>query len=106
MAGFDAVHVQAGIPQQTVTVHLADIVEGELFFFINRVFVRHVADQRLADQRHIACGAVLTLCVQAVYRLEVGVLQAQLADVGVHQVNECVLAAGHVVGHGHTGVVT
>ena len=46
MAGFDAVDVQAVIPQQAVTVQLADAVESELFLTIDGVLVRYVADQR------------------------------------------------------------
>ena len=106
MAGFDTVNIQAVVPQQTITVQLTDAVKGELFFFIDGVFVRHVADQRLANHRHIACGTVLTISIQAMYGLEVGVFQAKRVDVAVHQANESILAAGDVVGHRHAGIVT
>ena len=75
MAGFDAVNVHAGIPQQAVAVHLANIVKGEFFLFVDRVFIWYIADQRLTNQCHIACGAVLAIGIQTVNGLEVGVLK-------------------------------
>ena len=106
MASFDAVDVQAVVPQQAVTVGLTNAVEGELFLFVDRVLVWHIADQRLTDQRHVTRGAVLTLGVQAVNGLEVAVFQAQGGDVAVHQAHKRVLAARCKIGHGHAGVVT
>ena len=106
MAGFDAVDVQAVIPQQAITVQLADAVESELFLTIDRVFVRHIADQRLANQRHVARRAVLAVSVEAVNGLEMGVFQAEGVDVVVHQADEGILAAGDIVGHRHAGIVT
>ena len=43
---------------------------------MQRVFVRHVADQRTAQQRHVARRAVLPFRIQTVHRQEVGILQA------------------------------
>ncbi len=106
VTGFDAVHIQVGIPQQTVTVHLTDIIEGELFLFIDSILFRHVTDQRLTDQCHITRGAVLTFCVQTMNGLEVGILQTNRFDVVVHQVNERILAASDIVSHRNTGVIT
>ena len=105
MAGFNPVDVQAVIPQQPVAVELTNTVEGKLFFFIDGVFIRDIADQRLADKRHVARGAELTIGIQAVYGLEVGVFQTKGVNVVVHQADEGILAAGDVVGHRHAGVV-
>ena len=106
MTGFDAVNVQAVIPQQAVTVGLTDTVEGELFLFIDRVLIRNIADQRLTNQRHVTCRAVLTVCVQAVYGLEMAVFQTQRVHVAVHQAYEGILATGGEIGHRYAGIVT
>ena len=105
MASFNAVYVQAVIPQQAVTVGLTDAVKGKFLLFIDRVFVRHVADQRLANQRHVARRAVLAVSVQTVHGLEMGIFQAQRGNVAVHQAHKRVLASRNVVGHRHAGVV-
>ncbi len=105
MPGFDAVNVQAVIPQQAVTVGLTDTVKGKFFLFIDGVFVRYVTDQRLANQRHITRRGVLTVSIQAVYGLEVAVFQTQCGNVAVHQANKSVLAARCKVCHRHAGIV-
>ena len=106
MTCFDTVNVQAVIPQQAVTVGLTNTVEGKLFLFIDGVFVRYVADQGLTNQCHITCGAVLTVCIQAVYGLEMAVFQTQRGDVAVHQADEGILATGGEISHCYAGIVT
>ncbi|MNE25603.1 hypothetical protein D3C80_1189360 [compost metagenome] len=105
VTGFNAVNVQVGAPQQTVAVNLADLVEGELFFFMQRIFIRHVADQCLTQQRHITCGTVLPFRIQPVHRQEVGILQAQRFGVVVHQADKRILATRDIIGQRDAGVV-
>ncbi|CSB04582.1 Uncharacterised protein [Vibrio cholerae] len=48
MSGFNAVHIHAFIPKQTVTVVLSDAVVGEFLLGVDRVLFRHITDQSLA----------------------------------------------------------
>ncbi len=105
MAGLDAVDLQVGAPEQPVAIHLANMVEGKLFLFIQRILFRHVADQRLANQRHIARRAVLPFCIQPVHRHKVGVFQPERLNVVVHQADKGVLAAGDIVRQRDAGVI-
>ena len=103
--GFHAVSVEIRAPQQTVAVRLTDFVEGELFFFMDRILFRHVMDHRFGEQRHIAGGTKLTWRIQTVHGHKGGVGQAHFLRIAVHQADKRVLAARHVVGDRDAGVV-
>ncbi|MNY77601.1 hypothetical protein D3C86_2175640 [compost metagenome] len=45
--GLNTIYIQVVAPQQTVAVHLTDLVEGKLFLFMQRIFVRYVTNQCL-----------------------------------------------------------
>nr|CGW95046.1 Uncharacterised protein [Salmonella enterica subsp. enterica serovar Typhi] len=62
--------MQIGTPQQAVAVWLTNIIKSKFFLFMNGVFVRHIVNQGLAEQRHIASGTELPWRIKAVYRLE------------------------------------
>ena len=71
-----------------------------------RVLFRHIVDHRFGQQRHVAGGTELTRRIKAVDGHKGGVGQPHFFGIAVHQADECVLAARHVVGNGNAGVVT
>ncbi|MNE57552.1 hypothetical protein D3C80_1525230 [compost metagenome] len=73
---------------------------------MQRILIRHVADQRLAQQCHIARGAVLPFRIQAVHRQEMGILQAQRFGVVVHQANKRILTARDIISQRDAGIIT
>ncbi len=105
VTGFDAVNLQGLIPQQAVAVVLGDAVEHEGFLGVDLVLLRQVADQGLAQARHVVSGTVVTFRIQTVRVHEVAVVHAELGGPAVHQTGEGVGAARQEFGHGDAGVV-
>ena len=59
-----------------VAVRLADLIEGKLFLFMDGVLFRHIMNQGLTQQRHIAGGTELARRIQPVNGLKGGVGEA------------------------------
>ncbi len=105
MAGFNPIHLQIAAPEQTVAVHLTNIVKGKLFFLVQGVLFRHIPNQRLPNQRHVPRGAVLSVGIQTMHRHKVGVFQAKRFHIVIHQTDKGILTAGNIVCQRDAGIV-
>ena len=106
VAGFHTVHIQIGAPQQAVAVRLTDLIEGKFFLFMDNIFIRHISDQCLGQQRHIFGGTVLPFGIQSVNRFKMGICQANLFGVTVHLRNKGFLTARDIFRQRNTGIIT
>ena len=104
MAGLHAVDAIVH-PQQAVAVELADVVPGIFLFLVQFIVFGKVPNQGGRQQRQITGGRVVVGMRPAGGVGEVGMGQSQPLRVQVHQIDEGVLAAGHVLGQGNAGIV-
>src|SRR3546814_7864810 len=82
-----------------------DRADGEFLDLVVAVGLGKIPRKRAAEQGQVARAGVMAVGGQAGGVDEVGVLQAQLFGVRVHQLRERGLAAGDVLGQGDGRVV-
>ncbi len=105
MPRFQPVHVHGFIPQQTVAVLLSDPVPGKALFTVHMVKLRLAVDDGPGEDGQIVGRTVLARRIQPVDGFKVRVAQVQLLHIVIHHLHKLRLAARHVIGQRHAGVV-